>query len=274
MAEVTFHWPADVDLPGYRPTRHGPPAAGAAGGRGDRRRRAPRAVRRRRHRQRRGARRAARARRGGARPRRHDADAKGAFPDSHPLSLQMPGMHGSKYANWALHQSDLLIVGRRALRRSRDGQARRVRPRRARHPHGHRPGRDLEEPACRHPDRRRAARGAAAADRGARRAARDAPDVHAPRLARHGREVALRVPVPLPPRRRPQAAVRARALPRPARRSRRRSTRRASASTRCGRPSGCAPTSRGASSPRPASARWASASPRRSAPSSGGPSRS
>ena len=36
--------------------------------------------------------------------------AKGAFPDSHQLSLQMPGMHGSKFANWALHRSDLLIT--------------------------------------------------------------------------------------------------------------------------------------------------------------------
>jgi acetolactate synthase-1/2/3 large subunit len=36
--------------------------------------------------------------------------AKGAFPDSHTLSLQMPGMHGSKFANWALHRSDLLIT--------------------------------------------------------------------------------------------------------------------------------------------------------------------
>jgi acetolactate synthase I/II/III large subunit len=36
--------------------------------------------------------------------------AKGAFPDSHALSLQMPGMHGSKFANWALHRSDLLIT--------------------------------------------------------------------------------------------------------------------------------------------------------------------
>ena len=36
--------------------------------------------------------------------------AKGAFPDSHALSLQMPGMHGSKYANWALHRADLLIT--------------------------------------------------------------------------------------------------------------------------------------------------------------------
>ncbi len=35
--------------------------------------------------------------------------AKGAFPDSHPLSVQMPGMHGSKYANWAMGRSDLLL---------------------------------------------------------------------------------------------------------------------------------------------------------------------
>jgi len=36
--------------------------------------------------------------------------AKGAFPDSHPLSVQMPGMHGSKFANWAIHRCDLLIT--------------------------------------------------------------------------------------------------------------------------------------------------------------------
>ena len=36
--------------------------------------------------------------------------AKGGFPDSHPLSVQMPGMHGSKYANWTLHRADLLIT--------------------------------------------------------------------------------------------------------------------------------------------------------------------
>ena len=36
--------------------------------------------------------------------------AKGAFPDSHPLSLQMPGMHGSKYANWSINRCDLLIT--------------------------------------------------------------------------------------------------------------------------------------------------------------------
>ena len=35
---------------------------------------------------------------------------KGALPDSHPLNYGHPGMHGSKYANWALNKSDLIIA--------------------------------------------------------------------------------------------------------------------------------------------------------------------
>jgi acetolactate synthase I/II/III large subunit len=35
--------------------------------------------------------------------------AKGAVPESHPLNLGCPGMHGGKWANWALNMSDLLI---------------------------------------------------------------------------------------------------------------------------------------------------------------------
>jgi acetolactate synthase-1/2/3 large subunit len=35
--------------------------------------------------------------------------AKGVFPDDHPLSLGLPGMHGSKYANLAINESDLII---------------------------------------------------------------------------------------------------------------------------------------------------------------------
>jgi acetolactate synthase I/II/III large subunit len=35
--------------------------------------------------------------------------AKGAFPDSHPLCLGLPGMHGSKFANWAMNRCDLLV---------------------------------------------------------------------------------------------------------------------------------------------------------------------
>ncbi|MBI5382168.1 MAG: biosynthetic-type acetolactate synthase large subunit [Opitutae bacterium] len=34
----------------------------------------------------------------------------GAFPETHPLSLQWFGMHGAAYGNWAVDQSDLLIV--------------------------------------------------------------------------------------------------------------------------------------------------------------------
>jgi acetolactate synthase I/II/III large subunit len=34
----------------------------------------------------------------------------GAFPNDHPLSLDMLGMHGSVYANWAVRDCDLLIA--------------------------------------------------------------------------------------------------------------------------------------------------------------------
>jgi acetolactate synthase-1/2/3 large subunit len=36
--------------------------------------------------------------------------AKGAFPDSHPLACGAPGMHGSKWANWALNKADLVVA--------------------------------------------------------------------------------------------------------------------------------------------------------------------
>jgi acetolactate synthase-1/2/3 large subunit len=36
--------------------------------------------------------------------------AKGVFPDSHPLCLGLPGMHGSKAANWAMNKADLLVA--------------------------------------------------------------------------------------------------------------------------------------------------------------------
>ena len=34
----------------------------------------------------------------------------GAFDENHPLSLHMLGMHGSAYANWAMHNSDCIIA--------------------------------------------------------------------------------------------------------------------------------------------------------------------
>jgi acetolactate synthase-1/2/3 large subunit len=35
---------------------------------------------------------------------------KGAFPESHPLFAGHPGMHGHKYANWALNRADLIVA--------------------------------------------------------------------------------------------------------------------------------------------------------------------
>ncbi len=35
---------------------------------------------------------------------------KGAFPESHPLSLGMLGMHGTRYANYAMCEADLIIA--------------------------------------------------------------------------------------------------------------------------------------------------------------------
>jgi len=35
---------------------------------------------------------------------------KGAFPESHPLSLGMVGMHGTKYANYAMTETDLIVA--------------------------------------------------------------------------------------------------------------------------------------------------------------------
>jgi acetolactate synthase I/II/III large subunit len=109
-AELEFHYPDDVDLPGWRPPRKVHPRQIRA---------AADAI--------------ARAERpiiyagGGV----LNADAcvelrelvdaahlpavvtlmgKGCLPDSHPLNYGAPGMHGSKYANWALNKSDLVIA--------------------------------------------------------------------------------------------------------------------------------------------------------------------
>jgi acetolactate synthase-1/2/3 large subunit len=35
---------------------------------------------------------------------------KSSLPDSHPLNFGPPGMHGSKYANWALNKADLIVA--------------------------------------------------------------------------------------------------------------------------------------------------------------------
>ncbi|HVV89486.1 MAG TPA: biosynthetic-type acetolactate synthase large subunit [Solirubrobacterales bacterium] len=36
--------------------------------------------------------------------------AKGVVPDPHPLSFGCPGMHGGKWANWALNMADLIVA--------------------------------------------------------------------------------------------------------------------------------------------------------------------
>ena len=73
--------------------------------------------------------------------------ARGAFPDSHPQHLGMPGMHGTVAAVAALQKSDLIIsLGARFDDRV-TGNLDSFAPRRQGHPRRHRPGRDRQEPA-------------------------------------------------------------------------------------------------------------------------------
>jgi acetolactate synthase-1/2/3 large subunit len=43
-------------------------------------------------------------------PVTHTLMGIGGFPDTHPLSLRMLGMHGTYYANMAVHNSDLIVA--------------------------------------------------------------------------------------------------------------------------------------------------------------------
>jgi acetolactate synthase-1/2/3 large subunit len=110
VAQTTFAWPPTLDLPGYRPTLHP---------HGKQIREAARLI--------------ANARRpvlyvgggvlkaGATEGLRRLAEltgipvvttlmARGAFPDSHPQHLGMPGMHGSVTAVYGLQKADLLIA--------------------------------------------------------------------------------------------------------------------------------------------------------------------
>jgi acetolactate synthase-1/2/3 large subunit len=111
LARLDFSYPSAVDIPGYRPSRQGHPRQISL---------ASRAI--------------VEAERpvlyvgGGAVNSNCDQGAlvrlaeavrmpvvttlmaKGVFPDSHPLCVGMPGMHGSKAANWAMNRADLLIA--------------------------------------------------------------------------------------------------------------------------------------------------------------------
>ena len=80
--------------------------------------------------------------------------ARGAFPDSHPQHLGMPGMHGTVAAVAGAPEQRPDHQPRRALRRPGHRQPRLVRPGREGHPRRHRPGRDRQEPPRRRPDRR------------------------------------------------------------------------------------------------------------------------
>ena len=72
--------------------------------------------------------------------------ARGAFPDSHPLHLGMPGMHGTVGAVGALQKSDLLITLGARFDDRVTGKLSSFAPDAKVDPRRHRPGRDLQEP--------------------------------------------------------------------------------------------------------------------------------
>ena len=79
----------------------------------------------------------------------------GAFPAPHPQWLGMLGMHGTRAANYAMDEADLICaIGARFDDRI-TGKLVGVRAAREVHPHRHRPGGDLQERPGAHPDRRR-----------------------------------------------------------------------------------------------------------------------
>ncbi|GAB7050509.1 acetolactate synthase large subunit [Catenuloplanes indicus] len=110
QAQTTFSWPPTLELPGYRPTLHP---------HGKQIREAARLMT--------GARRPVLYVGGGV-LKAHATEslrrlaeltgipvvttlmARGAFPDSHPQHMGMPGMHGSVTANYAMQKSDLLVA--------------------------------------------------------------------------------------------------------------------------------------------------------------------
>ena len=67
--------------------------------------------------------------------------ARGAFPDSHPQALGMPGMHGNYTAVTAMQRSDLLIALGARFDDRVTGKIERLRPGGQGHPRRHRPGR-------------------------------------------------------------------------------------------------------------------------------------
>ena len=80
--------------------------------------------------------------------------ARGAFPDSHPQNMGMPGhaRHGGRGGRTAAQRS--ADRAGHAVRRPGDGQAGLLRAGSQGHPRRHRPGRDRQEPQRRRADRR------------------------------------------------------------------------------------------------------------------------
>ena len=79
----------------------------------------------------------------------------GAFPAPHPQWLGMLGMHGTRAANYAMDEADLILAAGARFDDRITGKLSRVRAAGEVHPHRHRPGRDLQERPGPHPDRRR-----------------------------------------------------------------------------------------------------------------------
>ena len=191
---------------------------------------------------------------------------KGCLPDSHPLNYGPPGMHGSKYGNWALNKADLVIaIGTRFDDRVTGKLS------------AFAPGAQVihfdidaaEVGKIRHADIPVVGSAVDRAQRAERRAgpAPRRPRAGARAVAPPARGVARAIPVPLQQgRRRAQAADRRRGTPRSRRHANggRDLDDRASASTRCGPCSTSSATGRARSSPRVASARWVTGCPRRS----------
>ena len=86
--------------------------------------------------------------------------ARGAFPDSHPQHVGMPGMHGTVAAVGGDAEGGPADRARRPVRRPGHRPAGDVRPGREDRARRHRPGRDLQEPPRGRADRRRLQGGA------------------------------------------------------------------------------------------------------------------
>ena len=75
--------------------------------------------------------------------------ARGSFPDSHPLCLGMPGMHGNYTAVTAMQQADLLIALGSRFDDRVTGKVCDLRAEGEGDPRRHRPGRDRQGPPAR-----------------------------------------------------------------------------------------------------------------------------